>query len=111
MNAQFKKGVLELCVLTLLKNKDAYGYELAERISSKIEIAEGTLYPLLRKLSSDGLCDTYISAESGGPPRKYYRLTAKGREAESELRREWLSFADSVRQLMEDDNENKEDMP
>jgi PadR family transcriptional regulator PadR len=104
MNAQFKKGVLELCVLTLLKKKDTYGYELAERISSRIQIAEGTLYPLLRKLKSDGLCDTYISAESGGPPRKYYTLTEKGRQAETELREEWRSFADSVRQIMEDDN-------
>ena len=105
MNAQFKKGVLELCVLALLNKKDTYGYELAERISSRIEIAEGTLYPLLRKLKSDGLCDTYISAESGGPPRKYYTLTDKGRKAETQLRDEWESFADSVRQIMEDDNE------
>ena len=52
MNAQFKKGVLELCVLSYLARRDAYGYELAEKISSRIEIAEGTLYPLLRKLKS-----------------------------------------------------------
>ena len=104
MNAQFKKGVLELCVLALLNKRDTYGYELAERISSRIEIAEGTLYPLLRKLKSDGLCETYISAESGGPPRKYYTLTDKGRQAEAQLRDEWISFADSVRQIMEDDN-------
>lgn len=104
MNAQFKKGVLELCVLALLKKKDAYGYELAERISSKIEIAEGTLYPLLRKLKEDGLCDTYMSAESGGPPRKYYTLTDKGVCAEAALHGEWTAFADSVRQIMEDEN-------
>lgn len=104
MNAQFKKGVLELCVLTLLKKKDTYGYELAEQISARIEIAEGTLYPLLRKLKSDGLCDTYISAESGGPPRKYYTLTQIGRQAETQLRSEWISFVDSVKQIMEDDN-------
>lgn len=103
MNAQFKKGVLELCVLTLLSKKDTYGYELAERISSRIEIAEGTLYPLLRKLKSDGFCDTYISAESGGPPRKYYTLTENGRQAEAELRMEWTDFVDSVMQIMEDD--------
>lgn len=105
MNAQFKKGVLELCVLTLLKKRDTYGYELAERISARIEIAVGTLYPLLRKLKSDGLCDTYISAESGGPPRKYYTMTEKGAKAEAALSREWLSFTESVRQIMEDDNE------
>jgi PadR family transcriptional regulator PadR len=105
MNAQFKKGVLELCVLCRLARRDAYGYELAEKISSRIEIAEGTLYPLLRKLKSDGLCDTYLSDESGGPPRKYYRLTEKGREAEARLRCEWESFAHSVALLMEDDDD------
>lgn len=102
MNAQFKKGVLDLCVLALLRKKDAYGYELAETVSASIQIAEGTLYPLLRKLKADGLCETYLSDVSGGPPRKYYRLTDAGRRAEEELRREWLAFTDSVRALMED---------
>jgi len=103
MNAQFKKGVLELCVLTRLKRRDAYGYELAEEISQRIEIAEGTLYPLLRKLKEDGLCETYLSDDSSGPPRKYYRLTAKGIAAERQLRGEWLAFVKQVGILMEDD--------
>jgi PadR family transcriptional regulator PadR len=105
MNAQFKKGVLELCVLSALARRDAYGYELAEKISSRIEIAEGTLYPLLRKLKNDGLCDTYLSDESGGPPRKYYRLTEKGRQAGQKLRQEWESFSHNVGLLMEDDDD------
>lgn len=104
MNAQFKKGVLELCVLSRLKKGDTYGYELAEKISSRIDIAEGTLYPLLRKLKDDGLCDTYLSDDSSGPPRKYYRLTEAGREAERRLRAEWLSFVKQVGMLMEDDD-------
>lgn len=102
MNAQFKKGVLELCVLTSLARRDAYGYELAEKISSRIQIAEGTLYPLLRRLKNLGLCETYLSGESGGPPRKYYKLTEKGRKNELILRREWESFAHNVSLLMED---------
>ena len=105
MNAQFKKGVLELCVLTRLKKRDTYGYELAEAISKRIEIAEGTLYPLLRKLKEDGLCETYLSDDSSGPPRKYYRLTAKGLKAEKELRAEWLDFVKQVGILMEDEYE------
>ena len=105
MNAQFKKGVLELCVLTRLKKRDTYGYELAEAISKRIEIAEGTLYPLLRKLKEDGLCETYLSDDSSGPPRKYYRLTAKGIKAEKELRAEWLDFVKQVGILMEDEYE------
>ena len=102
MNAQFKKGVLEMCVLAQLKKHDTYGYELAEKITAGIEIAEGTLYPLLRKLKEDGLCETYLSDESGGPPRKYYRLTEKGRRAEEGMRREWQVFVKSVSELMED---------
>ncbi|MDD5018262.1 MAG: PadR family transcriptional regulator [Eubacteriales bacterium] len=104
MNTQFKKGVLEMCVLMLLKKKDAYGYELAEKISSAIEIAQGTLYPLLRKLKADGYCETYLSDKSGGPPRRYYKLTAKGRRAEQEKRQEWLYFVDSVGSLMEEES-------
>lgn len=105
MNAQFKKGVLEMCVLTQLKKHDAYGYELADKISRTIQIAQGTLYPLLRKLKADGYCDTYLSDESGGPPRKYYTITDKGRQAEQELRADWLEFAGAVAQLMEDSDE------
>ncbi len=100
MNPQFKKGVLDLCVLAALHDRDAYGYELAEQISQSIEIAEGTLYPLLRKLKGDGLCETYLSDASGGPPRKYYRLTEKGKAAEAELRREWLDFVRQVNRIL-----------
>ena len=105
MNAQFKKGVLEMCVLMLLKKHDAYGYELADKISKTVEIAQGTVYPLLRKLKADGYCDTNLSDESGGPPRKYYRLTKKGLEAEIELKDEWVKFTGQIAELMEDEHE------
>ena len=105
MNTQFKKGVLELCVLTLLKKKDAYGYDLAEKMAQTIEIAEGTLYPLLRKLKLDGLCDTYLSERSAGPPRKYYKLTDKGRQAQKSLRDEWEAFSKNVSMLMEENDD------
>ncbi len=105
MNAQFKKGVLEMCVLMLLKKGDAYGYELADKISKTVQIAQGTVYPLLRKLKADGYCDTYLSDASGGPPRKYYRLTDMGRLAEQEQKDEWLKFVGQIAELMEDDYE------
>ncbi len=107
MNPQFKKGVLDLCVLAALRNRDTYGYELAEQISKSIEIAEGTLYPLLRKLKADGLCETYLSDESGGPPRKYYRLTEAGKKAEAELRQEWLMFVHQVNHILLEDEANE----
>ena len=80
MNSQYKKGVLELCVLSLLKKRDCYGYEISEYLSQHIDIADGTVYPILRKLKADGLLTTYLQEESGGPPRKYDQLTELGRE-------------------------------
>ena len=66
MNSQYKKGVLELCVLSLLKKRDCYGYEISEYLSQHIDIADGTVYPILRKLKADGLLTTYLQEESGG---------------------------------------------
>ena len=103
MNPQYKKGVLELCVLSMLKKEDRYGYEISERLSETIEISDGTVYPILRKLKSDGLVTTYLQEESGGPPRKYYSLTAKGQEAYEHDRTEYLRFANAVGALLEDE--------
>ncbi|MBN1500558.1 MAG: PadR family transcriptional regulator [Spirochaetes bacterium] len=96
MNIQFKKGVLELCVLTLLQNDDRYGYELVSRISQNIEISEGTIYPLLRRLQKDGNVTTYLRESNEGPPRKYYKLTESGKKMCSELTDEWFGFVKKV---------------
>ena len=108
MNTQYKKGVLELCVLALLHQRDCYGYEISEALSQHIDIADGTVYPILRKLKADGLLTTYLQEESGGPPRKYYRLTELGRETYQSDRAEYLNFAQSVRRLLEDESDDKE---
>ncbi|KOO44287.1 PadR family transcriptional regulator [Priestia koreensis] len=102
MNVQFKKGVLELCVLILISNKDQYGYELAQNISSKIEVAEGTLYPLLRRLTKDDYLTTYLAESSEGPPRKYYSLTPTGQKYMEALIDEWRQFAGAVNQFIEE---------
>jgi len=102
MNIQYKKGVLELCVLSLLAKRDWYGYEISEYLSRKIDIADGTVYPLLRKLKSDGLVTTYLSEESGGPPRKYYSLTVTGRETYQSDRADYMNFASTVQSILED---------
>ncbi len=107
MNTQYKKGVLELCVLSLLKKHDCYGYEISEYLSNHIDIADGTVYPILRKLKSDGLVSTYLQEESGGPPRKYYSLTELGRETYKNDRAEYLNFARTIETLLEDDNNDK----
>lgn len=108
MNIQFKKGVLELCVLSLLGKKDCYGYEVSELLSKRINIGEGTVYPILRKLKSEGKLSTYLQEESGGPPRKYYSLTSLGREVFKKYRAEYLSFTEVVKTLLEDDKNVEE---
>lgn len=107
MNTQYKKGVLDLCVLALLHKRDCYGYEISDYLSRHIEIADGTVYPLLRKLKADGLLTTYLQEESGGPPRKYYKLTELGRETYRDNRAEYLAFAQTVRALLEDESNDE----
>lgn len=102
MNVQFKKGVLELCVLLLISKKDQYGYELAQSISEKIEVAEGTLYPLLRRLTKENYLHTYLAESNEGPPRKYYSLTSSGRAYMEELVSEWRQFSKAVDQFIEE---------
>ena len=94
LNSQYKKGVLELCVLALLHKGDCYGYEISSQLAQRMELADGTVYPILRKLKSDGMLDTYLQEESGGPPRKYYRLTQLGRESYAAQKQEYLVFAE-----------------
>ena len=106
MNSQYKKGVLELCVLSLLSKQDCYGYDVAEYLSKRIEIADGTVYPILRKLKSEGYVTTYLSEASGGPPRKYYSLTKSGRQAYIKQKEDWLNFAGSIKNLLEGESVN-----
>jgi len=107
VNIQYKKGVLELLVLSLLKKQDWYGYEISEYLSRHIDIADGTVYPLLRKLKSEGLVTTYMQEESGGPPRKYYSITNLGRETYEKERAEYLNFAQRVAEILEGDNNDQ----
>lgn len=99
MNAQFKKGVLEYCVLSQLVLKDKYGYELTEAISEKLSIAGGTLYPILRKLKNEGYVTTYLVESDSGPARKYYQLTKQGLEYQKNIAKEWKSFVEAVNEL------------
>lgn len=100
MNIQFKKGVLELCVLSMLARKDCYGYELVNEISKNIHIAEGTIYPLLRRLKDEGYFETYLEESREGPIRKYYRLTELGMETKERLIAEWITFIEGVNKII-----------
>lgn len=96
MNAQFKKGALELCVLSMLANNDRYGYDLTEEVSKKMEIATGTLYLVLKRLKDDNYVTTYLQESENGPARKYYHLSDEGRKYLNELKEEWLQFVNVV---------------
>lgn len=100
MNVQFKKGVIELCVLAIVSKQDYYGYELVRKISKQIAISEGTVYPLLRKLTKEGYFTTYLQESREGPPRKYYKLTDAGKRYLSELNDEWQSFTKAVNEMI-----------
>lgn len=105
MNVQLKKGVMEIVVLSMLRRKDFYGYELVTEISKYIEMSEGTIYPLLNRFKKDGLVDTYLAESHNGPPRKYYRITDSGRKEFKESVREWQEFNKAVQKLMQEGGE------
>lgn len=100
MNIQFKKGVLELCVLALLTQGDFYGYEMVENISEYINISEGTIYPLLRRFRTEGYVTTYLQESQEGPPRKYYKITQEGITAYQDLTKEWKEFTIGVNKII-----------
>ena len=102
MNIQFKKGVLELCVLALLDKQDRYGYELVQKISERIAISEGSVYPLLRRLAKEEYFTTYLQESKEGPSRKYYHLADKGREYLRRLRNEWIQFSAGVNEVIKE---------
>jgi PadR family transcriptional regulator PadR len=97
---QLKKGALELCVLALLHQHDGYAYEIASRLADAIGMGEGTIYPLMRRLQSDGLVETYLVESSAGPPRKYYRLTEAGKKSFESQAAAWRSFSGAVHDIL-----------
>ena len=100
MNAQFKKGALELCVLSQLKNADRYGYQLTDAVSKEMAIAPGTLYLVLKRLKEEALVETYLVESGEGPARKYYHLTAAGKCRQQQLVQEWQEFVEAVGRLV-----------
>ncbi len=93
---QLKKGVLALCVLALLSKADSYAYEIASQLAKDIDMGEGTIYPLMRRMQSDGQVETYLVESQSGPPRKYYRLTQAGRDSFTAQKAEWAAFVSAV---------------
>ena len=102
MNSQFKKGVLELIVLESVRRRDMYGYELVEEVSEVMDVNEGTIYPLLKRLTNEHYFETYLRESSEGPPRKYYHLTAAGILYRDSLAAEWEEFQSRVSRFLKE---------
>ena len=98
------RGTLELMVLRLIGTKDTYGYALASRISelseARIDLKEGTLYPVLYRLENEGMIESSWSTPERGVPRKYYRITEKGRTRLNQLQQEWSAFVECVGRVL-----------
>jgi PadR family transcriptional regulator PadR len=95
---QLRRGVLEYCVLALLRPGERYGFELVRALGNVdgMVTSEGTIYPLLSRLRRDGLVETTWQESSSGPPRRYYRLTPAGERALAAFSGEWARFRDAV---------------
>lgn len=95
--AQMRKGVLEFCILSVLKEKDAYTSEILDTLkNAKLLVVEGTVYPLLNRLKNDGLLNYRWEESTSGPPRKYYGLTENGKIFLNELNGTWTELSDAV---------------
>lgn len=95
---QLLRGVLDLCLLAVMGEGPAYGYEMTKRLGERglSIVGEGSIYPLLGRLERDGLVATHRAASNGGPPRKYYQLSAEGRRALTSGIDEWRRTRDAV---------------
>lgn len=101
--SQLRRGVLEFCVLALLRDDERYGFEIVRALSegNGLVTTEGTVYPLLSRLRKEGVVETTWRESPSGPPRRYYRLTPAGRLMLRSFANEWVRFRDSVDNLLE----------
>src|SRR5205085_12186515 len=106
---QLCKGVSEWCVLAMIKELPRYGGEVMEMLrgSGVVVVSEGTIYPLLSRMRSEGVVGTEWRDAPGGAPRRYYRLSRSGQKAVAEFRDEWFRFRDSVNEIFPDGGRQK----
>ena len=98
---QLRKGIYELCILNALSSSRRYGYEIVQTLRSidSLVVSEGAIYPILNRLKREAFVKTYIEESPGGPPRKYYELTGKGRKQLGVMNDRWESLQLGVENL------------
>ena len=110
---QLRKGVVELAVLATIARGETYGYQIHEglRPFDGLELTESTVYPLLARLAADGCLAVRTAASPAGPPRRYYRLSAKGQKRFAEMTEHWTTTANSVQHLLHGDKDHVRQEP
>ncbi len=97
IKSQMRKGLLEYCILSIISRQEAYASDILETLKeSRLLVVEGTLYPLLTRMKNEGLLAYRWQESTGGPPRKYYRLTVSGQELLAQLDDEWQSIYQAI---------------
>lgn len=106
---QFRKGLVELCILRTVERGETYGYRLVKQLREvpNLEFTESTVYPALARLIEEGLVQAQERASPTGPPRRYLSLSASGKVRLDEMTDHWAGISKSVASLMEDSQESK----
>ncbi|HEX9865406.1 MAG TPA: PadR family transcriptional regulator [Acidimicrobiia bacterium] len=99
---QLLHGVLDMCLMSIIDDEPSYGYEMVSKLRERgLNLAsEGSIYPLLSRLQKQGMIESYLVQSTEGPARKYYRMTAAGRDALRQWRQDWAEFRDSVNEVL-----------
>ena len=100
VDPQLKRGLLDACVLSLLRRGDSYGYQLIKDISPYIDVSESTLYPVLRRLQKDECLEVY-DRQYDGRNRRYYKITPRGEAQLNLYRSEWKSYSEKISEIFE----------
>jgi PadR family transcriptional regulator, regulatory protein PadR len=99
--AQMRKGVLELCILSIVSRQDAYASDIIEKLKeARLIVVEGTLYPLLTRLKNERMLSYRWEESTQGPPRKYYKITEAGQKSLDEQTVDWREMVDAVGRLL-----------
>jgi PadR family transcriptional regulator PadR len=100
MKTQLKKGALDMCVLAILAGRDSYAYEIVAQLADGLDMSEGTIYPLMRRLQNENWVSSYLVESESGPPRKYYKLEPSGRRQLAQMQRDWQTFTNEVNKIL-----------
>ena len=104
MDIQLKRGLLDVCVLTAIKNEDSYGYQIIKDVKPYVELSESTLYTILKRLEAAGML-TVRTAEHGGRLRKYYHITNAGLGRIEDFKLEWREVMSIYKFVTREDSE------